>query len=69
MIKLTYFKNLVEICFYCFQINHVYQFEFMSQHLVFANCIPLVLKFFNQNIMAYIASKNKYSIRVLSPIK
>lgn len=42
-----------------FQINHVYQFEFMSQHLVFANCIPLVLKFFNQNIMAYIASKNK----------
>jgi hypothetical protein len=42
-----------------FQVNHVYQFEFMSQHLVFANCIPLVLKFFNQNIMAYIASKNK----------
>lgn len=23
-----------------FKINHVYQFEFMSQHLVFANCIP-----------------------------
>ncbi len=43
-----------------FKVNHVYQFEFMSQHLVFANCIPLVLKFFNQNIMAYIASKNKY---------
>ena len=42
-----------------FKVNHVYQFEFMSQHLVFANCIPLVLKFFNQNIMAYIASKNK----------
>ena len=41
------------------QVNHVYQFEFMSQHLVFANCIPLVLKFFNQNIMAYIGSKNK----------
>ena len=42
-----------------FKVNHVYQFEFMSQHLVFANCIPLVLKFFNQNIMAHIASKNK----------
>ena len=42
-----------------FKVNHVYQFEFMSQRLVFANCIPLVLKFFNQNIMAYIASKNK----------
>ena len=31
-----------------FRLNHVYQFEFMSQHLVFANCIPLILKFFNQ---------------------
>lgn len=41
-----------------FKINHVYQFEFMSQHLVFANCIPLVLKFFNQSIMSYVASKN-----------
>ncbi len=43
------------------KLNHVYQFEFMSQHLVFANCIPLVLKFFNQNIMAYIGAKNKYT--------
>lgn len=41
-----------------FKINHIYQFEFMSQHLVFANCIPLVLKFFNQNIMAYVGAKN-----------
>ena len=40
------------------KLNHVYQFEFVSQHLVFANCIPLVLKFFNQDIMAYITSKN-----------
>ncbi|CAG9828667.1 unnamed protein product [Diabrotica balteata] len=40
------------------KLNHIYQFEFMSQHLVFANCIPLVLKFFNQNIMAYIGAKN-----------
>lgn len=41
-----------------FKLNHVYQFEFMSQHLVFANCVPLVLKFLNQNISAYIESKN-----------
>uniref|UniRef100_A0A182IZI2 Far11/STRP C-terminal domain-containing protein n=1 Tax=Anopheles atroparvus TaxID=41427 RepID=A0A182IZI2_ANOAO len=41
-----------------FKINHIYQFEFMSQHLVFANCIPLVLKFFNQDIMSYVGSKN-----------
>jgi len=45
-----------------FKVNHVYQFEFMSQHLVFANCIPLVLKFFNQNIMAYIGSKNNIAL-------
>lgn len=45
-----------------FKLNHVYQFEFMSQHLVFANCIPLVLKFFNQNILSYIGAKNTIPI-------
>ncbi|XP_019753616.1 striatin-interacting protein 1 isoform X1 [Dendroctonus ponderosae] len=45
-----------------FKLNHIYQFEFMSQHLVFANCIPLVLKFFNQNIMGYVGSKNAIPI-------
>ncbi|KAG9346874.1 hypothetical protein JZ751_005801 [Albula glossodonta] len=35
-------------------------FEYVSQHLVFANCIPLILKFFNQNIMSYISAKNRY---------
>jgi hypothetical protein len=44
------------------KLNHVYQFEFMSQHLVFANCIPLVLKFFNQNIMAYVGAKHTIPI-------
>lgn len=41
-----------------FKLSHVYQFEFMAQHLVFANCIPLVLKFFNQNIISYVGAKN-----------
>ena len=41
-----------------FKLNHIYQFEFMSQHLVFANCIPLVLKFFNQNITEFVSMKN-----------
>lgn len=41
-----------------FKLNHVYQFEFLSQYLVFANCIPLILKFFNQNISAYVGAKN-----------
>ncbi|XP_052213602.1 striatin-interacting protein 1 homolog isoform X2 [Dreissena polymorpha] len=41
-----------------FKLNHIYQFEFMSQHLVFANCIPLVLKFFNQIIVNYVTAKH-----------
>ncbi|XP_033744924.1 LOW QUALITY PROTEIN: striatin-interacting protein 1-like [Pecten maximus] len=45
-----------------FKLNHIYQFEFLSQHLVFANCIPLVLKFFNQNIMSYIGAKNSIPV-------
>uniref|UniRef100_A0A8C0BT31 Striatin interacting protein 2 n=1 Tax=Buteo japonicus TaxID=224669 RepID=A0A8C0BT31_9AVES len=45
-----------------FKLNHIYQFEYVSQHLVFANCIPLILKFFNQNIMSYITAKNRTSL-------
>nr|KAF6419509.1 striatin interacting protein 2 [Rousettus aegyptiacus] len=45
-----------------FKLNHVYQFEYVSQHLVFANCIPLILKFFNQNILSYITAKNSISV-------
>ncbi|KAL3184624.1 hypothetical protein MRX96_031695 [Rhipicephalus microplus] len=44
------------------KINHVLQFEYMGQQLMFANCIPLVLKFFNQNINSYIAAKNTVSV-------
>lgn len=45
-----------------YKINHIYQFEYISQQLMFANCIPLVLKFFNQNITTYIVSKNTISV-------
>lgn len=41
-----------------FKANHIYQFEFISQHLVFANCIPLVIKFLNQNLVSYVSTKN-----------
>lgn len=43
-----------------FKVNHIYQFEYMSQHLVFANCIPLVLKFFNQNMTQYVSARNNF---------
>ena len=41
-----------------FKLNHVYQFEFVCHHLVFANCIPLILKFFNQNLLQFIHSRS-----------
>uniref|UniRef100_A0A673XWP1 Striatin interacting protein 2 n=1 Tax=Salmo trutta TaxID=8032 RepID=A0A673XWP1_SALTR len=44
------------------KLNHIYQFEIVSQHLVFANCIPLILKFFNQNILSYISAKNSICV-------
>lgn len=43
----------------CLLFFYWFQFEYMAQHLVFANCIPLILKFFNQNIMSYITAKNR----------
>lgn len=45
-----------------FKINYVYQFENVSQQLMFANCIPLILKFFNQNIFQYISSRNNIAL-------
>lgn len=44
-----------------FKVNHIYQFEYVCQHLVFANCIPLVLKFFNQNVGQYVAARNNFT--------
>jgi len=41
-----------------YRLNHVYQFEYISQCMVYANCIPLVLKFLNQDMAAYITSKS-----------
>ncbi|KAJ8938853.1 hypothetical protein NQ318_019913 [Aromia moschata] len=45
-----------------FKLNHVYQFEFISQQLVFANCIPLILKFFNQEILNYVKAGNSIPV-------
>lgn len=41
-----------------YKINHTYQFEYISQQLMFANCIPLVLKFFNQSISQFVRIHN-----------
>lgn len=39
-----------------FKVNHIYQFEYVSQQLMFANCIPLILKFLSQDIYSYIVT-------------
>jgi len=39
-----------------FKVNHIYQFEYVSQQLMFANCIPLILKFLSQDIGIFIVS-------------
>lgn len=46
-----------------FKVNHIYQFEYVSQQLMFANCIPLILKFLSQDIYSYIVtSKSTISV-------
>ncbi|VDK53201.1 unnamed protein product [Gongylonema pulchrum] len=42
-----------------FRLNHIYQFEYLGQNLVFANCIPLILKFLDQNMVRYVQSKHE----------
>jgi hypothetical protein len=32
---------------------------------VFANCIPLVLKLFNQNVPIFVAAKNKFLLQLI----
>ncbi|KJH42800.1 n1221-like protein [Dictyocaulus viviparus] len=39
------------------RLNHIYQFEFLCQHIVYGNGIPLMLKFLDQNMMRYIQSR------------
>ncbi|KAI6243068.1 Striatin-interacting protein 2 [Aphelenchoides fujianensis] len=42
-----------------FRLSHVYQFENLSQQLVLTNCLPLILKFLDQNMAKYFQSKNE----------
>lgn len=42
-----------------FRLSHVYQFENFAQQLVLSNCLPLLLKFLDQNMVRYLQSKNE----------
>ncbi|KAH9399317.1 Striatin-interacting protein 2 [Tyrophagus putrescentiae] len=41
-----------------YKLNHVYQFEYISQQLMFANCIPLVIKFVSQEMADFVTARN-----------
>ena len=43
------------------KINHVYQFEHLTDTLVDANCIVLILKLLNQNIETFITAHNSFA--------
>ncbi|CAI5442469.1 unnamed protein product [Caenorhabditis angaria] len=42
-----------------FKLNHIYQFEFICQQIVYVNGIPLILKFLDQNTTKYIQSRHE----------
>ncbi|KAI6171698.1 Striatin-interacting protein 2 [Aphelenchoides besseyi] len=42
-----------------FRLTHIYQFENLAQQLVLTNCLPLILKFLDQNMAKYFQSKNE----------
>lgn len=48
-----------------FKTNHIYQFEYVSQQLMFANCIPLILKFLSHDIASYIVSTSRSNLSVV----
>lgn len=45
-----------------YKVNHIYQFEYISQQLMFANCIPLVIKFITQDIVDFVLAKNSIGV-------
>ena len=41
-----------------FRLNHIYQFEFISQCMFYANGVTLVLKFLNQDMNMFVTAEN-----------
>lgn len=39
--------------------NHIYQFEYFCHHLYASNCVPLIIKIFNQQMTSYISQRNQ----------
>ncbi|GMR36932.1 hypothetical protein PMAYCL1PPCAC_07127, partial [Pristionchus mayeri] len=41
------------------RLNHIYQFEFLAQHVSLGNGVPLILKFLDQNMHKYMQSRHE----------
>uniref|UniRef100_A0AC35G057 Uncharacterized protein n=1 Tax=Panagrolaimus sp. PS1159 TaxID=55785 RepID=A0AC35G057_9BILA len=52
-------SGILIILFKWLKINHIYQYESVGQHLIMLNCVPLMLKFLDQNMVRYIQAKNE----------
>jgi hypothetical protein len=52
-------SGILIILFKWLKINHIYQYESVGQHLIMLNCVPLMLKFLDQNMVRYVQAKNE----------
>lgn len=55
MVKAT--SSILLLLMKHFRLNHIYQFEYLCQHIVYGNGIPLLLKFLDQNMTRYVQSR------------
>lgn len=39
--------------------NHILQFEYLAHHLFASNCVPLIIKIFNQPMTSYVTQRNQ----------
>lgn len=49
------------------KINHIYQFEYVTQQMMFANCIPLILKFLSQDVYSFVKDPVSNLSTMLNP--
>ena len=52
-------SGILILLFKWLKLNHIYQYESVGQHLIMLNCVPLMLKFLDQNMVRYIQAKNE----------
>ncbi|KAJ1366158.1 hypothetical protein KIN20_026762 [Parelaphostrongylus tenuis] len=55
MVKAT--SSILLLLMKHFRLNHIYQYEYLCQHIVYGNGIPLMLKFLDQNMIRYVQSR------------